>query len=234
MELTILMPCLNEERTIEGCIAKAASWLAQSGVEGEIVVADNGSTDRSQTLAAQAGARVVNVPVRGYGAALQAGIQAAAGKYVIMGDADGSYDFSNLNGFLEKLRAGFALVMGNRFQGGIAPGAMPPLHRYFGTPALTALGRLLFPNPCRDFQCGLRGFDRNAILSLNLQSSGMEYASEMIVKAVLNRLSITEVPTVLSKDGRDRPPHLRTWHDGWRNLLLMAACKSSLFRGNPR
>jgi glycosyltransferase involved in cell wall biosynthesis len=226
MEVTILMPCLDEERTIEACIAKAVSWLSRNGVDGEILVADNASTDRSRELAAHAGARVILVPQRGYGAASRAGIQAAKGKYVIMGDADGSYDFSDLNAFLEKLREGFALVMGNRFLGGIEPGAMPSLHRYFGTPALTLLGRILFPNPCHDFHCGLRGFDRTAILGLHLQSEGMEYATEMIVKAVLNHLSITEIPTILSKDGRNRPPHLRTWRDGWRNLLLLTQCKS--------
>src|SRR2546421_6608591 len=203
-ELTILMPCLNEARTLTGCIAKAQRFLEQYGISGEVLVADNGSTDGSVEIAQNLNARVVNVPIRGYGAALAAGIGAARGKYVIMGDSDRSYDFLALSPFVEKLRAGYDLVMGNRYRGGIAPGAMPPMHRYFGNPLLTALGRLFFS--CKeigDFYCGLRGFRKNAIQSLSLQSSGMEFALEMVIKAQMHHLRITEVPTTLSRDGRD-------------------------------
>jgi len=221
MELTILMPCLNEAETIEVCVRKARGWLEKNAVDGEVLIADNGSTDGSQKLATDAGARVVSVPIRGYGAALITGIQAAHGKYVIMGDADDSYDFSRLNPFLDRLREGCDLVMGNRFHGGIAPGAMPPLHKYLGNPVLTAIGRILFRSPCKDFHCGLRGFNRDAILALDLRTTGMEFASEMVVKATLNKLRVTEVPTTLSKDGRSRPPHLRSWRDGWRHLRFL-------------
>ena len=220
-ELTILMPCLNEAETLAVCISKAQGYLARSGVRGEILIADNGSTDGSQTIAEQGGARVVAVPTRGYGSALRFGIRAARGKYVIMGDSDDSYDFSRLDDFVTKLRAGYQLVMGNRFKGGILPGAMPPLHRYLGNPVLTGIGRLFFRSECGDFHCGLRGFERSAILGLDLQSSGMEFASEMVVKATIHRLRMTEVPTTLSPDGRSRPPHLRSWHDGWRHLRFL-------------
>lgn len=230
-EITILMPCLNEAETLGVCIAKAAAFLATSRCAGEIVVADNGSTDGSQAIAEAAGARVVPVAMRGYGNALLAGIHAARGKYVIMGDSDDSYDFGHLAPFLEKLRAGFQLVMGNRFRGGILPGAMPPLHRYLGNPVLTAVGRLFFRSPCGDFHCGLRGFDREAVLALDLQASGMEFASEMVVKATISKLRISEVPTTLSPDGRSRPPHLRSWRDGWRHLrfLLLFSPRSVFF-----
>jgi glycosyltransferase involved in cell wall biosynthesis len=221
VEVTVLMPCLNEAETLERCIVKARAGLAQAGVTGEIVIGDNGSTDGSQALARRLGARVINIPTRGYGAALLGGIQAARGRFVIMGDSDDSYDFSQLGGFVEKLREGYALVMGNRFRGGISPGAMPPLHRYLGNPVLTGIGRLFFNSPCRDFHCGLRGFDRAAILDLDLQTTGMEFASEMVVKATLRRLRTTEVPTTLSPDGRSRPPHLRSWRDGWRHLRFL-------------
>src|SRR6266566_4512654 len=217
-ELTILMPCLNEAETLASCISKARAFLARSGCTGEVVVADNGSTDGSQTIAAANGARVVSVAERGYGSALLGGIRAARGKFVIMGDSDDSYDFSRLDAFVERLRAGYQLVMGNRFRGGILPGAMPPLHRYLGNPLLTAIGRLFFRAGCGDFYCGLRGFDRRAILSLDLQARGMEFALEMLVKAAVLGLRVTEVPTTLSPDGRGRPPHLRRWRDGWRSL----------------
>src|SRR5579863_453481 len=203
------MPCLNEAETVATCVRKAIGFLAESGISGEVLVADNGSTDGSQALATEAGARVVPVTDKGYGNALMGGIVAARGKYIIMGDADDSYDFTNLMPFVDELRKGADLVMGNRFQGGIAPGAMPPLHRYLGNPVLSFIGRLLFRSPIRDFHCGLRGFDREAILKLDLRSPGMEFASEMIVKATLANLAITEVPTTLSRDGRNRPPHLR-------------------------
>jgi glycosyltransferase involved in cell wall biosynthesis len=218
--LTILMPCLNEARTLATCITKAQAYLVDQGILGEIVVADNGSTDGSREIAESLGARVVPVPRRGYGSALQAGIEAAHGKFVIMGDSDDSYDFASLNAFVEKLKAGYDLVVGNRYEGGIRSGAMPPLHRYFGNPLLTAIGRRLYKSPLNDFYCGLRGFRRDAILRLGLSSLGMEFALEMIVKSTIHGLRITEVPTVLSPDGRGRPPHLRSWRDGWRSLRI--------------
>ena len=221
LELTILMPCLNEAETLQVCVAKARSFLARTGVAGEVLVADNGSTDGSQALAEAAGARVVGVMDRGYGAALMGGVRAARGRYVIMGDADDSYDFERLDSMLGQLRGGTQLVMGNRFQGGISPGAMPFLHRYLGNPVLSFLGRLFFKIPVGDFHCGLRGFSREAILSLGLTSPGMEFASEMVVKAALGGLSIGETPTTLRPDGRSRAPHLRTWRDGWRHLRFL-------------
>jgi hypothetical protein len=221
VELTILMPCLNEARTLPICIEKAHHFLARAGVGGEVLVADNGSIDGSQEVARLHGARVISVSEKGYGSALIAGIHAAYGRYVVMGDSDDSYDFSRLDLFLARLRAGAELVMGNRFAGGILPGAMPPLHRYLGNPVLTAIGRLLFNSPCKDFHCGLRGFEREAILRLDLSASGMEFASEMVVKATIWKLRIEEVPTSLSPDGRDRPPHLRRWRDGWRHLRFL-------------
>jgi glycosyltransferase involved in cell wall biosynthesis len=221
VEVTILMPCLNEAETLASCIEKARDGLAGAGVKGEIVIGDNGSTDGSQAIARRLGARVIDIPIRGYGAALLGGIQAARGRYVIMGDSDDSYDFSRLGDFITKLREGYALVMGNRFRGGIAPGAMPPLHRYLGNPVLTGIGRLFFGSDSKDFHCGLRGFNREAILGLDLQTTGMEFASEMVVKASIRRLRVTEVPTTLSPDGRSRPPHLRSWRDGWRHLRFL-------------
>lgn len=221
IELTILMPCLNEAETIERCIVKAQRFLATAGIRGEVLIADNGSSDGSQAMAEALGARVVEIGTRGYGAALLGGIQAARGTYVIMGDSDDSYDFSALDGFVARLRAGDELVMGNRFKGGVMPGAMPPLHRYLGNPVLTAIGRLFFRSPCGDFHCGLRGFNRQAILGLHLQAPGMEFASEMVVKATIHRLRISEVPTKLHPDGRSRPPHLRSWRDGWRHLRFL-------------
>ena len=221
VELSIVMPCLNEAETLGRCIAKANQFLAQAGVVGEVVIADNGSTDGSQAIAAGLGARVVAVPVRGYGAALQAGIVASRGTFVAMADSDDSYDFLGLMPFVVKLRDGFDLVMGNRFQGGIAPGAMPPLHRYLGNPVLSFVGRLFYPSTIGDFHCGLRAFRRDAILALGLKTTGMEFASEMVVKATLADLRVAEVPTTLSPDGRSRPPHLRSWHDGWRHLKFL-------------
>jgi len=220
-ELSILMPCLNEAETLETCIKKAQKALEDLKVHGEVVIADNGSTDGSPEIAASLGARVIHVAEKGYGSALQGGIKAARGKYIIMGDADDSYDFTNLGPFLEKLRDGYDLVMGNRFKGGIAPNAMPPLHKYLGNPVLTGIGRLFFRSPCGDFHCGLRGFSKAAIQRLDLRTTGMEFASETVVKASLHRLRITEVPTTLSKDGRNRPPHLRSWRDGWRHLRFL-------------
>lgn len=220
-ELTILMPCLNEAETLETCIRKAQGYLDSSGIDGEVVIADNGSTDGSQEIARNLGARVVDVDQKGYGAALLGGIDAAHGEYIIMGDADDSYDFSRLDPFVDSLREGNELVMGNRFRGGIAPGAMPPLHRYLGNPVLSTIGRVLFRSDIRDFHCGLRGFRRSSIERLELHTSGMEFASEMVVKASLGGLRIAEVPTTLSKDGRSRPPHLRSWRDGWRHLRFL-------------
>ncbi|MET8144775.1 glycosyltransferase family 2 protein [Sphaerisporangium sp. NPDC005288] len=221
MELTVVMPCLNEAETVETCVRKALACMAEQGIEGEVVIADNGSTDGSQQLARDAGARVVHVDAKGYGNALMGGIRAARGRYVIMGDADDSYDFTALAPFVQELRSGADLVMGNRFRGGIAPGAMPPLHRYLGNPVLSFIGRLFFPSAIRDFHCGLRGFRRESILNLGLQTGGMEFASEMVVKATLQGLDVREVPTTLSPDGRTRPPHLRSWRDGWRHLRFL-------------
>ena len=220
-ELTILLPCLNEEETLGCCINKAKEFIARSCVQAEILVADNGSTDKSVAIAMQLGARVVEVVERGYGSALRAGITEAKGKFIIMGDADDSYDFYHLDEYLEKLRDGFDLVMGNRFEGGIERGAMPALHRYLGNPFLSWVGRLFFKSPVSDFHCGLRGFRREAVQKLQLVSNGMEFASEMVVKATLSGLRITEVPTTLSRDGRSRPPHLQTWRDGWRHLRFL-------------
>jgi glycosyltransferase involved in cell wall biosynthesis len=220
-EITILMPCLNEAETLETCLKKAQGFLDQHGIRGELVVADNGSTDGSPEIARRCGARVVDVPLPGYGAALFYGTQAARGKYVIMGDSDGSYDFSNLMPFVEKLRAGYHLVMGNRFEGGIKPGAMPWKNRWVGTPFLSGIGRRFFRSPVRDFNCGLRGISREAFQQMDLRTTGMEYASEMIVKATLLEMSIAEVPTTLSPHGRSRPPHLQPWRDGWRHLRFM-------------
>ncbi len=220
-ELTILMPCLNEVETLAICVDKARAFLARSGIEGEVLIADNGSTDGSIEIAHVHGARVIHVPIKGYGAALKAGIQSARGRYVVMGDSDDSYDFGRLEPFVEKLRQGFDLVMGNRFRGGIAPGAMPPLHKYLGNPVLSFIGRLFFSIPVGDFHCGLRGFNRGRILALDLNTPGMEFASEMVVRSALNGYRITEVSTTLSPDGRSRPPHLRTWRDGWRHLRFM-------------
>jgi glycosyltransferase involved in cell wall biosynthesis len=221
LELSILMPCLNEAETLEICIEKALRSLRELDIVGEVIIADNGSTDGSQDIATRMGARVVPVAAKGYGSALMGGITVARGVYIIMGDADDSYDFANLGAFVEKLREGCDLVMGNRFKGGIKPGAMPFLHKYLGNPVLTWLGQLFFSSPAGDFHCGLRGFRRDSILKLDLQTTGMEFASEMVVKASLYKLQIAEVPTVLSPDGRSRPPHLRTWRDGWRHLRFL-------------
>lgn len=230
VELTILMPCLNEAETLETCIHKAMTFLENSGVSGEILIADNGSTDGSQKIARDNGARVVDVEERGYGSALRGGTAAARGKYVIMGDADDSYDFLHLMPFLEKLREGYDLVMGNRFLGGVEKGAMPFLHRYLGNPVLSFLGRALYKNQVGDFHCGLRGYNRESIMKLNLRTTGMEYASEMVVMASLYQLKIAEVPTILKPDGRSHRPHLRTFRDGWRHLkFLLMYCPRWLF-----
>jgi len=221
LDLTILMPCLNEAETLEICIVKAQKFLSTSRIDGEVLIADNGSIDGSQNIARSLGARVVDIPVKGYGSALMGGISSALGKFIIMGDADNSYDFSDLKLFWDKLILGSDLVMGNRFKGGIKPGAMPFLHKYLGNPILSFLGRIFFQSSVRDFHCGLRGFKREAILELDLQTTGMEFASEMIVKASLKKIKISEVPTILYPDGRSRPPHLRTWQDGWRHLRFL-------------
>ncbi len=220
-ELTILMPCLNESETLGICIQKAKKFLDENHIEGEILIADNGSTDGSQEIASRGGAKVISVERKGYGSALIAGCNAAKGKYVIMGDSDDSYDFSNLMPFIEKLRAGYELVMGNRFAGGIEDGAMPWLHRYIGNPVLSFVGRVFFKSWINDFHCGLRGFNRESIMKLDLKTTGMEYASEMVVMSELNHLKITEVPTTLKKDGRSRAPHLRSFRDGWRHLKFL-------------
>ena len=221
LELSIVMPCLNEAETLGTCIKKAQRTLREHKIDGEIIVADNGSTDGSQSIATSNGARVIPVEGKGYGKALMGGIASARGKYIIMGDADDSYDFTSLLPFLMKLREGYDLVMGNRFKGGIKPGAMPPLHRYLGNPVLTGIGRLFFSSPSGDFHCGLRGFTREAVMKLALRTTGMEFASEMVVKSTLHGMRIAEVPTTLSPDGRSRPPHLRSWRDGWRHLRFL-------------
>ncbi len=221
LELSIVMPCLNEAETLATCIEKAQRSLKENAIAGEVVIADNGSTDGSIEIAERLGAKLVHVEKKGYGSALLGGIHAASGKFIIMGDADDSYDFTRLMPFIEKLREGYDLVMGNRFKGGIEPGAMPPLHRYLGNPVLTGIGKLLFPNPCGDFHCGQRGFRKEAVIKMDLQTTGMEFASEMVVKATLLDMRVTEVPTTLSSDGRHRAPHLRTWRDGWRHLRFL-------------
>jgi glycosyltransferase involved in cell wall biosynthesis len=215
------MPCLNEAETVATCVHKARGFLERSGIDGEVLVADNGSSDGSPELAREAGARVVRIERKGYGSALLGGIDAAGGRFVIMADADDSYDFSRLDEFVDGLRAGNTMVIGHRFRGGIRPGAMPMLHRYVGNPLLSFAGRLFFSSGVGDFHCGLRGVDRAAALRLGLSAPGMEFASEMIVKATLAGWRIAEVPTVLSPDGRSRPPHLRSWRDGWRHLRFL-------------
>ncbi|OAB81809.1 glycosyltransferase family 2 protein [Cochleicola gelatinilyticus] len=220
-ELSVVMPCLNEAETLAVCIQKAQGFFEREQVKGEVVIADNGSTDGSQKIARDLGARVVNVPEKGYGNALIGGIKAAEGTYCMMGDADDSYDFSNMMPYLEKLREGYDLVMGNRFKGGIKKGAMPFLHRYLGNPVLSFIGRLFFNSPIGDFHCGLRGFSKEAFYKMDLKTTGMEFASEMIVSSSLKNLKIAEVPTILSPDGRSRPPHLNTWRDGWRHLRFL-------------
>ena len=221
MELSIVLPCLNEARTLQSCIEDALQFIRTRGISGEVIVADNGSTDGSQAIASGAGARVIEIPERGYGNAVSGGIAAAQGTFIIMGDADGSYDFLALDLFLEKLRSGYDLVMGNRFSGGIEKGAMPFLHRYVGNPVLSFIGNLLFRSPAKDFHCGLRAFRAASIRNLNLRTTGMEFASEMVVKSVIRNLRIAEVPIVLSQDGRNRKSHLRTWRDGWRHLRFL-------------
>lgn len=220
-EFTILMPCLNEEKTVGGCVKQAILFFLSAGIDGEVIVVDNGSQDDSRRLASQAGATVVHAPNPGYGAALLVGINSAKSSYIIMGDADASYDFSNLTDFINELRGGADLVIGNRFKGGIEVGAMPLLHRYLGNPVLSFVGRLFFRIPIYDFHCGLRGFPRDRIRELGLVTTGMEFASEMIAKSALAGHLIVEVPTVLRPDGRGRASHLRTWRDGWRHLLFM-------------
>jgi len=220
-ELTILMPCLNEAETVAVCVRKARAFLERTGIDGEIVVADNGSSDGSPQLARDAGARVVGISRKGYGCALLGGMEAARGRYVIMADADDSYDFSQLDALVDGLRSGNTMVIGHRFRGGIRPGAMPLLHRYLGNPVLSFVGRLFFSSRIGDFHCGLRGVERAAALRLGLRAPGMEFASEMIVKATLAGWRIAEVPTILSAAGRSRAPHLRSWHDGWRHLRFL-------------
>jgi glycosyltransferase involved in cell wall biosynthesis len=220
-ELSIVLPCLNEARTLAACIGQIQRAISDHRIDAEIIVADNGSTDGSSEIAAELGARIAAVPERGYGSALMGGIAAARGRYVIMGDADSSYDFGDIPKFLEQLRVGADLVMGNRFRGGIQKGAMPFLHRNLGNPVLSFLGRLFYHAPCGDFHCGLRGFSMQAYRRMDLQTTGMEFASEMVVKASLFGMKIAEVPTTLSPAGRDRPPHLRSWRDGWRHLRFL-------------
>ena len=221
LELSVVMPCLNERETVGVCVRKALASLNEAGIRGEVIVGDNGSSDGSIEIAQSEGARVVHVADKGYGNALKGGILAARGEYVLMADSDDSYDFGHIMRFLKQLRAGSDLVMGNRFRGGIAKRAMPPLHRYLGNPVLTAIGRLFFSSPCDDFHCGMRAFRKDSFLRMDIRSTGMEFASEMVVKASLLRMKVSEVPTTLSPDGRSHPPHLRTWRDGWRHLRFL-------------
>lgn len=221
MIISIVMPCLNEAETLASCIKKANDWLSSSGLDGEVLIADNGSTDGSQNIALTNGARVVPVLERGYGSALYHGCLAAKGEYIIMGDSDDSYDFSDLDPFMAKLKLGYDLVMGNRFLGGIKSGAMPWKNRYLGNPILSWVGRLLFQCEARDFHCGLRAFTKKAFIGMDLRTSGMEFASEMVIKANIFNMRVAEVPIILSPDGRSRPPHLRPWRDGWRHLRFM-------------
>lgn len=220
-EVTVVMPCLNEAETLATCIQEAMAAFQDSGIAGEVVIADNGSTDGSQAIAVALGARVVTVANKGYGNALMGGIEAARGRYVLIGDSDASYNFGHVPRFVVKLREGYDLVMGNRFQGGIEPGAMPWKHRWIGNPVLSGIGRLFFRCPAGDFHCGLRGFSKAAYEKMELSTPGMEFASEMVIKSTLNGLKITEIPTVLRPDGRSRPPHLQSWRDGWRHLRFM-------------
>lgn len=221
VEISIVLPCLNEEKTLGTCIRKAQGFLARHNLRGEVVVADNGSTDRSVEIAQSLGARVVHIPEKGYGSALRGGFAAAQGKYILMADSDDSYDLEHLEPFLEKLREGYDLVMGNRFQGGIAPGAMPWHHRYIGNPVLSFIGKLFFRTPANDFHCGIRAFTKEAIEQMNLQTTGMELASEIVIKASILGMNVCEVPTRLFPDGRGRPPHLRSFRDGWRHLRFL-------------
>lgn len=233
IELSVVMPCLNEAETLQACIEKAMRFMETRQICGEVVIGDNGSTDRSREIAERCGARVVAVPQRGYGNALRGAIEASLGRYVIAGDSDDSYDFNNLDPFLEKLRQGYDMVIGNRFKGGIQPGAMPFLHRYLGNPVLSFVGRVLFGSRIGDFHCGLRGFRRDVFHRLHLQTTGMEFASEMVVNATLLPLKMTEVPTRLFRDGRSGPSHLRTWRDGWRHLRFMVLCKWKRLKPAP-
>jgi glycosyltransferase involved in cell wall biosynthesis len=221
IEISVVMPCLNERETVGECVRMAIAVLREAGIGGEVIVADNGSTDGSREIVQAEGARVVSVPEKGYGNALKTGILAARSTYVLMADSDGSYDLRHIPRFLEELRSGSDLVMGNRFRGGIANHAMPPLHRYLGNPGLTGLGRLFFGSPCGDFHCGIRAFRKDSFQRMDIRSTGMEFASEMVVKATLLGMQISEVPTTLSPAGRSRPPHLRTWRDGWRHLRFL-------------
>jgi glycosyltransferase involved in cell wall biosynthesis len=221
VELTILMPCLDEAETLARCIRKAQAFLEAASITGEVLVADNGSRDGSPAIATASGARVVLVGERGYGSAIYQGSLAARGKYIVVGDADDSYDFLHLEGFMAHLRDGAELVVGDRFAGGIAPQAMPWKNRYLGNPVLSTLGRFLFGCPVHDLQCGLRGYSADAFRRMDLQTGGMEFAAEMIIKSTLLRMRVAEVPTTLSQDGRSRPPHLRPWRDGWRHLRFL-------------
>lgn len=226
LELTVLMPCLNEARSLGHCIARARDFIERAGLRGEVLISDNGSDDGSRALAAELGARVVTAPRRGYGEALRTGILAARGALIVMGDADGSYDFSQLDPYLAALNEGADLVIGNRFEGGIEAGAMPPLHQRFGNPFLSWMGRAMFALPLGDFHCGLRGLRRAAFAAIDARAPGMEFASELIIRAHRAGLVIAEVPTTLSRDLRGRPPHLRSWRDGLRHLRLRLAYQS--------
>jgi glycosyltransferase involved in cell wall biosynthesis len=221
---SIVIPCLNESETIGTCIEKAKNSLAKLKLNGEIIVADNGSVDGSPDIAQNLRARIVNISEKGYGCALRGGIEAAQGRWIIMGDGDDSYDFGNIQPFVEKLEEGFDLVIGCRLPKGggkIMKGAMPWKHRWIGNPVLSNIGRLFFDSQVTDFHCGMRAFSREAFQKMDLKTTGMEFASEMVIKATIKGMKIAEVPITLHKDGRSRPPHLRSWRDGWRHLRFM-------------
>jgi glycosyltransferase involved in cell wall biosynthesis len=220
-EISIVIPCLNESKTIGTCVKKALHAFEKHGIAGEVIVADNGSSDTSVEVAGKAGAKVVHISELGYGAAIKGGVSAAQGKFIIMGDGDDSYNFLEISPFFEQWKAGKDFVMGNRFQGGIEEGAMPFLHKHLGNPVLSFVGRLFFRNGFGDFHCGMRGFTKKAFEEMKLSTAGMEFASEMVVKATLLKLKTAEVPVKLYKDGRGRPPHLQTWTDGWRHLRFL-------------
>ncbi len=224
VDVSVVIPCLNEAGTVGDCVEKAVKGLDAAGVTGEVIVADNGSTDGSVDVARAKGARIVPVSTKGYGYALRTGIEAARGEFIIMGDADDTYDFSEIPRFVQSWRDGYDVVMGNRFGGDIRPGAMPWTHRYIGNPVLSAILRVLFHTPIHDAHCGMRGFTADVYRRMDVRTTGMEFASELVIKAAKVGCNIIEIPITLWPDRRDRPPHLRSVPDGWRHLRFMLLC----------